>query len=125
MAFLVDAKDSAAGVAPAPHPLTPLTTAEVEAAAAVKAAEGLGDTARFVYVSLYEPAKHEVIAFEQGGPAPDRLVRVIIRERAEHATYEGIVRLPGGEVVAYKRVPGVQPSVMLEEFLAAEDIVRN
>jgi primary-amine oxidase len=126
MAFLVDAKDSAAGVAPAPHPLTPLTTAEVEAAAAaVKAAEGLGDTARFVYVSLYEPAKQEVIAFERGGPAPDRLVRVIIRERAEHATYEGIVRLPGGEVAAYKQVPGVQPSVMLEEFLAAEDIVRN
>ena len=127
MAFLVDAKDPAAGIpAPAPHPLAPLTAAEIEAAAsAVKAAKGLGETARFVYVSLYEPAKHEVIAFEQGGPAPDRLVKVIIRERAEHATYEGVVKLPGGEVVGYKRVPGVQPSVMLEEFLAAEDIVRN
>ena len=29
------------------------------------------------------------------------------------------------EVVDYKRVPGVQPSVMFEEFLAAEDIVRK
>jgi len=127
MAFLVDAQDSAAGSsAPVPHPLAPLTAAEVEAAAsAVKAAKGLGETARFVYVSLYEPAKHEVIAFEGGGPAPDRLVKVVIRERAEHATYQGIIRLPDGEVVGYERVPGVQPSVMFEEFMAAEDIVRK
>ena len=127
MAFLVDAQDSAGeATAPASHPLAPLTAAEIEAAAsAVKAAKGLGDTARFVYVSLYEPAKHEVIAFEEGGPAPDRLVKVVIRERAEHATYEGVVRLPDGGVIDFARVPGVQPSVMFEEFLAAEDIVRS
>jgi primary-amine oxidase len=127
MAFAVDAHDPAAGTpAPAPHPLAPLTAAEIEAAAsAVKAAKGLSETARFVYVSLYEPPKHEVIAFDEGGPAPDRLVRVVIRERAEHATYEGIIRLPDGEVVDFKRVLGVQPSVMFEEFMAAEDIVRR
>src|SRR5579863_7187398 len=117
MAFLVDSADAGTGLpAPAPHPLAPLTAAEIEAAsAAVKAAEGLADTARFVYVSLCEPAKHEVIAFEQGGPTLDRLVRVIIRERAEHATYQGVVRLPDGAVTEFVRVPGVQPSVMLEE----------
>jgi primary-amine oxidase len=127
MAFLVDAQDPAPGTpAPASHPLAPLTAAEIEAAAsAVKAAQGLGETARFVYVSLCEPAKPEVIAFEHGGPAPDRLVKVVIRERAEHATYEGVVKLPTEEIVSYKQVPGVQPSVMLEEFLAAEDIVRK
>ncbi len=127
MAFLVDAQDSAAGApAPAPHPLAPLTAAEIAAAsAAVKAAKGLAGSARFVYVSLYEPAKQEVIAFERGGPVPDRLVRVVIRERAEHATYQGVVRLGDGEVLDYRQVPGVQPSVMLEEFLAAEDIVRK
>ena len=44
MAFLVDAQDAAGGLnAPAPHPLAPLTAAEIEAAAsAVKAAKGLG-----------------------------------------------------------------------------------
>ena len=92
-------------------------------------------TARFVYISLYEPPKHDVIAFENGAaPAPDRLVKVVLRERAERATYEGVVKLPGrgaaeaggaAEVIDFKRVPGVQPSVMLEEFLAAEDIVRK
>jgi primary-amine oxidase len=127
MAFLVDAQDSAAGTpASAPHPLAPLTAAEIEAAAnAVKTAKGLSETARFVYVSLYEPSKHEVIGFEKGGPVPDRLVKVVIRERAEHATYQGIVKLPGGEIIAYQRVHGVQPSVMLEEFMTAEDIVRR
>jgi primary-amine oxidase len=130
MAFVVDAQDPAAAIPePAPHPLAPLTAAEIEAAAsAVKAAKGLRETARFVYLSLYEPSKHAVIAFDEGGadgPVPDRLVKVVIRERAEHATYEGIVRLPDGEVFDYKRVPGVQPSVMFEEFMAAEDIVRR
>jgi primary-amine oxidase len=129
MAFLVDAQDLAAGIpGPTPHPLAPLTAAEIEAAAsAVKAAKSLADTARFVYVSLCEPPKHEIVAFEEGGPVPARLAKVVIRERAEHATYEGVVNLSGAasQVVSYQRVPGVQPSVMLEEFLAAEDIVRK
>src|ERR1700722_19313974 len=144
MAFLVDSSSAAAGEsAAAPHPLSPLTAAEIEtASAAVKATQKLNlETARFVYISLYEPAKHDVIAFDNGATsnAPDRLAKVVVRERAERATYEGLVRLapagapggapagaPGGaEVVDFRRVPGVQPSVMLEEFLAAEDVVRN
>ena len=98
MAFLVDTADAGTGPpAPAPHPLAPLTAAEIEAAsAAVKAAKASSDTARFVYISLYEPAKHDVIAFERGAaPVPDRLVKVVLRERAERATYEGLVKLPG------------------------------
>src|SRR5258705_3284022 len=98
MAYLVSSTESVAkGTAPRPHPLDPLTAAEIEAAtAAVKAAKGLAGTARFVYVSLYEPSKAEVIAYEaQAGsaPVPPRLVKVVIRERAERATYEAIVTL--------------------------------
>jgi primary-amine oxidase len=127
MAFLVDAQDPAAGTPePAPHPLAPLTPAEIEAAsAAVKSAKGLGDTARFVYISLHEPAKHAVIAFEAGGPVPDRLVKLVIREHAERATYQAVVRLPDGAVTEFTQVPGVQPSIMVEEFLIAEDLVRK
>src|SRR3984957_16166074 len=136
MAFLVDASSAAAGEpAAAPHPLSPLTAAEIETvSAAVKATQKLNaETARFVYISLYEPAKHDVIAFENGATskAPDRLAKVVLRERADRAPYEAVVRLPsagaagGAEVIDFKRVPGVQPSVMLEEFLAAEDIVRR
>src|ERR1700722_9425293 len=117
MAFLVDAPSAAAGEsAAAPHPLSPLTAAEVEtASAAVKATQKLNlETARFVYISLYEPAKHDVIAFDSGTTAkdPDRLGKGGGGERAERATYEGVGRLaPGGaEVVDFRRVPGVQPS---------------
>jgi primary-amine oxidase len=126
MAFLVSSQATESDSSgPATHPLDPLSAAEIEAAAAAaKTSQGLGGTARFVYISLYEPAKAEVVAFEQGGPAPERLVKVVIRERAERATYEGIVALPQAEVVSWKKVPGVQPSVMFEEFLAAEAIVR-
>src|SRR6266567_991721 len=108
------------------HPLEPLTAAEIEAAAAaVTAAAGLGPSARFVYISLYEPAKAEVIAFEAGGPAPERLVKLVLRERAERASYEGIVAVDRAEVRSWRRVDGVQPSVMFEEFLAAEETVRS
>src|SRR5579862_5618774 len=127
MAFLVDAQE--AGPAPAaraPHPLAPLSAIEIEAAsAALKQAKGLSETARFVYVTLYEPSKDEVRAYENGEAIPDRLVKVVIRERAEHATYEAVVNVTTAEVTQFDQVPGVQPSVMLEEFLAAEDIVRR
>jgi len=127
MTFLVDARESAAdGPQPAPHPLAPLTAAEIEAAtSAVKSAQGLSDTARFVYVSLYEPAKHEVIGYENGGPVPDRLAKVVIRERATCATYESTVSLPQADVVYFRQVPGVQASIMLEEFTIAEELVRK
>ena len=45
------------------------------------------------------------------GAPPDRLAKVVIRERAEHATYEGVVKLAGegGKVISYRRVPARGP----------------
>jgi len=132
MAFLVSSNATASGPGQAQrHPLDPLTPAEIEAASrASREARHLEPTARFVYVSLYEPAKQDVIAFEHGGPAPDRLVKLVIKERARRATYEAIVRLdaatdPGAELVSWRDVPGVQPPVMAEEFELAEELVRQ
>jgi primary-amine oxidase len=112
------------------HPLDPLRAEEVETAAGVlRTAMDLAESARFVYVSLYEPTKLEVAAFEAGGAAPPRLVKAVVRERAQRATYEAIVDLSPvmgdeGRVRSWHRVPGVQPSLMLEEFVIAEDLVR-
>ena len=141
MAFLVDAPDAAAGEpAAAPHPLAPLTAAEIEtASAAVKATQKLNaETARFVYISLYEPAKHDVIAFDErrhvepptGSPrsccASGRTAPPTRRSfGCRRAGGRAAGAADGAEVIDFKRVPGVQPSVMLEEFLAAEDIVRR
>ena len=109
-----------------PHPLEPLTVAEIETASKIVTTAGdLGPSARFVYISLYEPAKAEVIAFEAGGPRPERLVKIVVRERAERATYEGIVAVDTAEIRSWRQIPAVQPSVMFEEFMAAEDAVRS
>ena len=95
MAFLVSsqATESDPG-SPATHPLDPLSAAEIESAAeAVKVKQGLGRSARFVYISLYEPAKADVIAFEQAGRPRPAWLRSWSGNGPKRATYEGIVGL--------------------------------
>jgi primary-amine oxidase len=112
-------------VATARHPLDPLSPEEIEAASGIlKTAKELAGTARFVYITLAEPDKATVLGF-QPGDAIDRRAFVILRERAERKTYEAIVSVTGGAVVSWHEVPGVQPAIMFEEFLASEEIVRK
>ena len=112
-------------VATAPHPLDPLSAAEIEAASAIVRRErGLADTARFVSITLREPDKAAVLGL-QPGDAVDRRAFVLIRERAERRTYEALVSLTAGEVESWRELTGVQPPIMFEEFLAAEEAVRS
>ena len=113
--------------APAPHPLAPLTAAEITAAAAavpvgarISAIPPGSSTSRSM-----SPPRRTSSASESGGTVPDRLVKVVFAGTGRARHHEAVVRLPKGEVVSYQRIPGVQPSVMLEEFLASEDIVRS
>ena len=49
------------------HPLDPLTGAEIEAATSIlKRDRHLKDSARFVYVTLREPAKETVLSHQPG-----------------------------------------------------------
>jgi primary-amine oxidase len=108
------------------HPLDPLSSDEIEMASAIVGEEqGLGPAARFVYVSLVEPPKDAVLAFAAGGSPPERLVKTVIRDRAARCTYEGVVSLDRRAMVSWDLIPGVQPSIMVEEFMAAEEAVRN
>src|SRR5215475_376139 len=107
------------------HPLDPLTAEEVEAAADIlRAQRHLADTARFVFVTLNEPDKATVLGFQPGQPI-ERQAFVILRERAQHKTFEAVVSITAGEVLSWRERPGVQPAIMFEEFLAAEEAVRN
>jgi primary-amine oxidase len=107
------------------HPLKPLTAGEIETVSRIlKRDRGLADSARFVYVTLREPAKDVVLKY-QPGEAFDREAHVVIRERAERTSYEAVVSLTAGEVRLWREVPGVQPPVMLEEFVATEEAVRK
>jgi primary-amine oxidase len=107
------------------HPLEPLSALEIELAAATARAGSLWqDATRFVYISLVEPPKEEVFAFESRACRPDRRALIIGRDRPRRSTIEVLVSLDAGEVVEERAVAGVQPAVMLEEFLAAEELVR-
>ena len=102
------------------HPLDPLTAEEIEAASRIlRQDRGLAASARFVYVTLREPAKDAVLRYEPGH-ALDREAHVVLRERAEGKTYEAVVSITAGQVRLWREVTDVQPAVMLEEFLATE-----
>src|ERR1700685_1507202 len=82
------------GTAPR-HPLDPLTGAEIEAATSIlKRDRDLADSARFVYVTLRDPAKETVLE----GRKTDREAHILIRERSERKTYEAIVDITNGHV---------------------------
>jgi primary-amine oxidase len=107
------------------HPLDPLSAEEVEAASAIlKRERGLTEDTRFVYVTLREPPKPAVLAYEPGD-AVEREARIVLRDRARRITCEAVVSLSQGRVTSWREVPGVQAPIMFEEFLAAEAAVKR
>ena len=107
------------------HPLAPLRADEVRRATEIaKQDQGLGPTARFVFITLREPPKAEVMAWD-GDTELERLASVLIWERSEHLAYEGVVSLTDDAVVSWEPRPGVQPPIMFEEFTACEDLVKQ
>ncbi|MBD0324567.1 MAG: tyramine oxidase, partial [Aldersonia sp.] len=63
------------------HPLTPLTAAEIDSLRELLSSEGLvGESVRFVYVGLDEPAKSTVLAYCPGDPIA-RAARVLLLDR--------------------------------------------
>jgi primary-amine oxidase len=106
---------------PVLHPLEPLSAEEVSAASAIlKAEKGLQASARFVFISLHEPPKPAV----QAGETVPREAFVVLYEKAERKTYEAVVSLTDAAVVSFTHIPGVQPPVTFEEFMACEAVVQ-
>jgi primary-amine oxidase len=111
-------------VAPAAsHPLDPLTADEIRTAVAVVSeAQDLGDDARFSLITLREPDKRAVLAFRGGDPV-DRDAFIVVLDRSG-ATYEAVVSVRSEKMRSWRLVPGVQPSLMLEEIFLVGDIVK-
>jgi primary-amine oxidase len=108
------------------HPLDPLEPREIElAVAAVRKDRQLSDTTRFVTVTLNEPPKEVVRRAKPGSPSP-REALLILLDNASGRGYEAVVDLGSGSVRRYDALPdGVQPSVMLDEFVECEEAVRR
>ena len=108
---------------PVTHPLEPLTAAEIERASEILRKE-LAPTARFVYVMLAEPRKGDVLAYRPGDPI-DRQAFIVVRDRAERATYEAVVSITAGEIRSWRHVPGVQTSITLEEWETLLEVIKG
>src|SRR5262249_56367467 len=102
------------------HPLDPLTAEEVEAAADIlRAQRHLADTARFVFVTLNEPDKATVLGFQPEQPI-DRQAFVILRERAEHKTFEAVVSITAGEGRSWGGGSGGSPALLFQGFVPSQ-----
>src|SRR5262245_101104 len=108
---------------PAAHPLEPLTADEVRLAVTVlKDAGKVTPTTRFVSVALKEPPKAAVHAFD-GAQSPPRSAFAVLFNNAANSCYEATVSLAKRELVGWKHVPGVQPTMTVDEQVECEQVV--
>ena len=118
------ASTTAVASARATHPLDPLTAEEITGAWEIlRSQKTLGPRTRVVSIVLQEPPKQTVLA-HRPGDALERTAAVVLMDSAEGKTYEAVVSLTGKDVVAWRHVPGVQPSIVLDEFFECEAAVR-
>jgi primary-amine oxidase len=107
------------------HPLEPLTAEEVRAAVDLLRREGkVTPTTRFVSVALKEPDK-ALVHRPEGGEAPPREVLAVLFDNAANACYEASLSLVEGTLRSWKHVPGVQPTMTIDEQVECEQAVLN
>ncbi len=106
------------------HPLDPLSADEiVRAWELIRAKQAPGPRTRVISVALHEPPKNVVLRHQPGGPV-EREAFVVLLDNATRTTYESVVSLTRELVLAWTAVPGVQPSIVFDEFFECEAAVR-
>jgi primary-amine oxidase len=109
------------------HPLDPASAAEYLAGRQVLVAAGLlGESVRFAYYGLEEPAKDEVLA-PPAGHSPDRRLRAFLIDVASGASSDVVVSLTQERVISNRtldpRTDGQLP-ILDTDFAVAEEVVR-
>ena len=94
-------------------------------AAILRREHGVGDGWRFASIELVEPGKAELQAFDDGGPPPPRRAEVVCLQRANNATYKGVVSLTDDRVESFDHIPGVQANFTVDEFLECDELLRT
>ena len=107
------------------HPLDPLSGEEIGAAvAAIRGSHDPQNRFRFVTVTLLEPEKAELAAWQEGEAFP-RLAEVVVLDPETEGAYEGTVEVGSGTIVRWDRLPdGIQPAIAVEEYELCERLVR-
>ena len=109
------------------HPLARLTADEIRTARRIMVdAELVGQTTLFPILTLDEPAKDEVLAFTPGRPG-ERRVRAVLLDTATGDVRRVRVSLGDRKVEQVDAVDTAvdgQPPIMLDEFVAVDEIVK-
>jgi len=117
-------KSEAISIVPTLHPLEPLTAEEIAVAVQIVRAErNLHERVRFASVNLNEPAKEVVLNYKTG-MSIERAAFIILLDNTDGATYEAVVSISEGHVLSWKHIPGVQPSIMTDEFFECEQLLK-
>ena len=105
------------------HPLEPLTASEVQQAVSLlRQHHKVTPTTRFVSISLKEPRKEWVHQYPDT-PAIDREAFVVLFDNATNTCHEAVLSLTRGGLLDWKSVPGVQPTMTLDEQVECEQAV--
>jgi primary-amine oxidase len=108
------------------HPLARLTADEIRTARQIMVdADLVSETTLFPVLSLDEPPKRDVLAFETGHQS--RRVRAVLLDTANGEVRRVLVSLTDHKVVQADTVDTAvegQPSIMLDEFIAVDEIVK-
>src|SRR5258708_10338895 len=107
---------------PAPHPLAPVSGAEITAAREIIFASGRSEVPnealRFAYVGLCDPPKELVRAVDAGEEvAVDRRLRLVLLDGPEADVVEAVVSVTRGEVVRWDVVRDVRPPLQMQESI--------
>src|SRR5205807_3481197 len=105
------------------HPLEPLTAQEVQLAITLlKDAGKVTPTTRFVSVSLKEPDKAFVHKFA-GKETFKREAFAVLFDNRANSCYETALSLSDRKVLSWKHIPGVQPTMTMDEQIECEQAV--
>ena len=108
-----------------PHPLDPLTVAELEVATLVLVQSGrLGERPLLAWMALLEPPKAAVTAWRAGEPPLARQAMCVAVDRATGTTYEAVVDVTSGEILRADPQPGRHAPIQPLEWMEAGPAVR-
>ncbi|KAF1981035.1 peroxisomal copper amine oxidase [Aulographum hederae CBS 113979] len=113
------------GTLPPPHPLDPLSEAEIASAVSIIRSEHKQELF-FNAVTLWEPRKAEMLAWlatPETTPRPHRVADVVVIGKGSKV-YDGVVDLDEKKVVSWELTEGVQPLITMEDLQIVESIVR-
>src|SRR5271155_4822298 len=106
------------------HWLDPLSADEVKAAIHILRTQGpVSDHMRFVSVNLHEPARTEIENSNHGN-IPDRRAFIIALDLAGRRVLEVLVSLLDEKLLTSQERRGVQPGIIVEEFMQCENAVK-